>query len=548
MKRRIIKRECMKRRILSVLACFVLAVAIILPVSVTSGQSASAQKAELKPIDIYLLAGQSNAAGHTQVYNGNKTQEENAKNAQLVSDVFQNVLMAGVCEPTVSGGSSYKKLTLASCSPVTSGYGRSSNCIGPEYGMAKELNSKYSSSNKAVIFKYAAGGVTLCDDSGHSTYASVGNWYPRSLQEKGKQGPTSGALYNGMVSSFTSFCNDLKSNGYQPVVKGIAWHQGEHDRQRPDQYRPVIQAFISDLREDMTTATGIDCSQMFFAVGEISETFGSSGHSNNLAFIKMQNEIVSSKACMPSAIVEAGDLNITANGGSTVLGSDSGHFSVADSITLGQRFAQAFSAYAGKKYATISATDGGSFSISKNYFEAGEELTITVAPLVGYKITEFKVDGVDKMSELNDKGEYTFTATDNVEAEVNFTARKICKITVTGGKYDIRKTKTSREVYEGDTIFVTPAPEQGYEVASVKFNGIDMTLNPETGRYELENATEDGQIVLSFREIGSASGGGNGGGNGGGSSSDDGGCGSETITLALSMMLTMLAGAFVLKK
>ena len=57
--------------------------------------SASAKADEaLKTVDVYLLMGQSNAAGHTKVSSGD---------ASLTSATFNNVLVGGICQPRLDG-------------------------------------------------------------------------------------------------------------------------------------------------------------------------------------------------------------------------------------------------------------------------------------------------------------------------------------------------------------------------------------------------------------------------------------------------------------
>ena len=170
----------------------------------------------------------------------------------------------------------------------------------------------YDENNKAVIFKYAAGGTDLLNTIANDTDKTYGNWYPRSLQDKNAKdyvANKTGGLYNGAVNAFRVFTNNLKNVGYKVSVRGIAWMQGEDDRDKSEEYRSVIQAFVSDLREDITEITGEDASGVTFAMGEISETFRTSNQrSANRKFIKMQNEVVS--ALMPAVRVETGDMPI----------------------------------------------------------------------------------------------------------------------------------------------------------------------------------------------------------------------------------------------
>lgn len=520
----------MRKSFLAMIAVLALAISCVLPFAATQAKADTA----LKNIDVYLLAGQSNAAGHTKVTGG--ADSNDVENLSLTSQSFSNVLMAGVCEPKLDGSNAYKHLTKASLSPVARGMGRNSNCIGPEYGMAKELSKRYTSDNQAIIFKYAAGGTTLRNDKTDNNYAAIGNWYPRSLQAENAP-KADGGLYNGMIAAFESFTANMKANGYQPVVKGIAWHQGEDDRSDVESYRKIIQVFASDLREDMARITGLDCSGLFFAVGEISDTFSSlNAVASNEAFIKMQNEVVCAKAMMPAAAVEAGDLDI--NGINGIMGSDNAHFNTKDMITLGERFAQTFTKYDGKKYATVTANEGGAFSIDKNFFDSGESVTFTATPQKTHKITAFSVNGVDKLGELVN-GSYTVAPTASVEFSVTFAARAKYSITsVSGGKF--LANKTQREAYEGDTFYIVPSVPDGKVVDKITFNDEEMTYNAELDRYEWTNASCDGKVVITYKDAVAA--------DDGGDATEKSGCGKESIALALSAFGALALAAFIIKK
>ncbi len=533
------EKKKMKRKVTSFIVAFLLAFLLVTPFSAKTVKSEAASA--LKPVDVYMLMGQSNAAGHTKISN----------NPSLLVDTFPNVLMAGVSEPdsntglpTPSSSQGFTRLTYASLSPVKAGLGRNSNCVGPEYGMAKALNSKYSENNKAIIFKYAKGGTALTVPSD-----ADGVWLSPSLAEKNPAYSSAAyKMYPRMKTAFVAFCNDLKANGYQPVVKGIAWHQGEADKDYPEAYRTAIKALVQDLRRDITEATGVDSSAAFFALGEISPTFGGKSNFNqNSAFIRMTEEVVSSSEMSPAATVDASDLLIHTLDG-VCIGSDQYHFNVEDIITLGERFAAAFSQYQGKNFAMVEVTGNGSCGVNKAYFENGEEITFTVAPDENNLLVSFKVDDVDKTAELNN-GKYTITANGNVKATVVFREKALYEFTIEG-KYNIKKTKTTRSAYEGELIYVTPSPKEGQEVVSVTFNGEDMTYNEQTKRYERENANCDGTIVITYRDAtttGTPETTPNGD-NKPDTTDNKKGCGKEGVGLALAGFATLLAAAFIIKK
>ena len=120
-----------KKRILSIAA----AAALIFTALIGFVGAPAKAEETVKPIDMYLIGGQSNAAGYSLASKGN------------VDGSFSNVMYAGevdkrLDDTSVGGGinlnsyATYKKAVTVGCG-VRNGY------IGPEFGMAKTLNSYY---------------------------------------------------------------------------------------------------------------------------------------------------------------------------------------------------------------------------------------------------------------------------------------------------------------------------------------------------------------------------------------------------------------------
>lgn len=547
------------------LAVAVIALIVFAASFVTISAPAKADET-LKQVDVYLLMGQSNAAGFSSVASGN---------GALTSDTFDNVLVGGVNQPYLNGTvSNFSKLDYASLVPAQKGLGKTSGYFGPEYGMAKALSaakvsvngtgkSLYDKDNKAVIFKYAVGASRLLnyvDD----TDRDRGTWYPRSLVNTSsatyEEGIT-GALYTGAVSAFRTFTENLKKSGYQPVVKGIAWMQGEADRDKPNEYRNVIQSFVRDFREDLATITGVSASDAIFAMGEISETFYSSTQrSTNKAFIDMQNEVATLESMQPAAVVETGDLPINlpeselANYGYTkagatfntgygdyTVGTDRAHWNAKDMVLIGERFGAAFLSAYGGLTVKISASVGGSVVADKNYVAEGDSVTFTLVPSTGYKATGFTVNGEDKFAEVKDGKCTVENVTENVTVAATFAQKSEFVIKVEGGKYQINKT--SKTVFEGETAYVVPTVPEGKKIKSVTFNGQPMTYNEKTARYEYENVTEAGTIVITYEDATEMP----VDDNDKPAEEEKGGCGGKAAA-AIASLFALVAAAFVIKK
>lgn len=209
---------------------------------------------ESTPIDMYLIGGQSNAAGYSRI--GANTTE-----------TFENVAYSGITEVNFRNGSG-EAISTAALEysnikwQVTGGLGTDSAKIGPEYGMAKVLNQYYTGDKKAFIFKTAAGGTSLLDKT-RELSERMGNWYPRSLWEEGYTpnirqnivgNDATGILYEFFVENFRKVYNGLVANGYAPQVKGMVWMQGETDLYGDyEQYGDTLKTFISDIMHRILT-------------------------------------------------------------------------------------------------------------------------------------------------------------------------------------------------------------------------------------------------------------------------------------------------------
>jgi hypothetical protein len=229
---------------------------------------------------------------------------------------------------------------------VGAGCGTNANYIGPEYGMAKVFNNQYEKKTKAFIFKTGAGGTSL-----HGNVQSVyGNWYPKSLWEEGytpnittpsKDNNPMGILYHLFVENFRSVYNTLKANGYNPVVKGMAWMQGEQDLSNAGLagYRQLLLTFINDIRADLVEITGDKkLATMPFVIGKISPSFW---NWNNVFVpaMDMAQDMVAEELENVKTIAVS-DLYITDQNDKPV-GPDRCHYSFKDMVRLGERFGTA---------------------------------------------------------------------------------------------------------------------------------------------------------------------------------------------------------------
>lgn len=284
----------------------------------------------LKEIDVYLIAGQSNAAGYS-FHDGKFT------------ETFQNIWYAAETDRYRDGsylGSSHIESFSEFCFEMKAGLGTIPDRIGPEYGMAKVLAPYYSKENPALIFKSAAGGTALRDVA-EGENVLYGNWYPRSLWPSGfvpSNDSTTGLQYYRFVENFKKVYRILEENGYVARVRGMVWMQGCSDLSHEEEYRTLLPVLIADFRRDLIEITKDETlAEMPFVIGKIATTEASYNNPAVPPFNAVQQHVADTTVGVST--VETADLIIVGPDGKN-RGRDPYHFTGEDALTLGMRFGE----------------------------------------------------------------------------------------------------------------------------------------------------------------------------------------------------------------
>lgn len=509
----------MKKRLLSLMAAFMLL--LTCAVGLSFGGEARAEET-VKPIDLYLVGGQSNAAGCSK--------------AVGVDGSFGNVMYAGEVERTLDG-SGVKHCYIDSFATYPKsmkvGCGIYSDRIGPEFGIAKAINSVYAGEKKALIFKSAAGGTSL-RDARTELDLTYGNWYPKSMWARGftpdpSVGPT-GVQYLRFVENFKSVYGELKANGYAPVVKGMAWMQGENDLGEPGAYEVLIKAFISDIRKDIAGITGNDDDlSMPFVIGEIATSISEYNNPLVPTFNEMQRRVAGSVSGVYT--VPTADLIIVDENGKQANG-DPYHFSGKDMVTLGVRFGEKLLEAADETIVelnTIGKNGGAHYKLSHDK----SKITLTFSPNDGYKTSSVKVNGEEKLADVKDNvleiatnGEKRFSIT------VRFAKKAALEVKLDYNREHGRAELTEETYYEGDKIAVKVTPNDGYKVKSVAIGDKPLTYNSELGNYESEPTSENCTVSVEFEAIVTEV-----------EPEDKGGCGGKSALVASLLVVALAAVA-----
>ena len=324
-------------------------------------------KNDSKTIDLYLVAGQSNAVGYTSISDRSAAYAW----APELENGFSNVLFAGATRWHSDGTVVYNDSYNWGKTKLGFGVGNDGDKIGPEAGMAKALAEVYNTTGGKVagIFKYGHGGTSLLQRSWSTMAASdsnkYGTWVSPTYASK-KFGISSstyyagedrtGELYREFLTMLETKLRYLTTLGYTNVnIKGLYWMQGENDRTKPDDYKVAFQYFASDIRRDVAALvsklTGGDdrgAANMPILVGLISETQNlnsADAQATNQAFIAMQRTLPS--VVENCYIVDNSQYQITAYNSSnpsspTIIGSDQWHWNQADALAIGYNVGKTF--------------------------------------------------------------------------------------------------------------------------------------------------------------------------------------------------------------
>ena len=230
----------------AVLVCFAAAACSGAPVTsgvgrapdASSGASADNEAASAAtPIDVYILAGQSNMAGTSKL---DLLDEKYRKTYPRVKIYFE-----------VGGGYEPEMRQWTVVQPGQGAYINNARYFGPELGMAEILQNIDS---EIAFIKYAYGGTAIYQHPDiNNTSTNKDNWHGRW------DGATPGRLYNGLVDTVRTALSQLVGDGYDPVIKGMAWMQGETDGEiqfnrgahaAADVYEHNLTEFFKAVREE----------------------------------------------------------------------------------------------------------------------------------------------------------------------------------------------------------------------------------------------------------------------------------------------------------
>lgn len=385
-----LKSFCKKRSSLAVFLLLAVITALVFTVFAAAEQSGSGSESRPE-IDVWLIAGQSNAVGF-----GSDGLSLSYLEDKRYTEGFENVLFWGKYEST------YNPEDFV---PVTVGLGKQSATskvtVGAEIGIAAALAD---SGRMNAVIKRAVGASYLYPTTNGSVAAEHGTWTPPSYLEKYSIDTSEnkiGDIYTSFIDTAREGIEMLIEDGYTPVLRGIWWMQGEAESPYEiyaNAYTELLTALISDMREDLSEISGTDCSNLPFVMGKITRN-------PNYETYDYIDTVNASQVSVTSSV---GNTHIVDTSGLAQL--DGWHYSADSQHYIGTQFVDKVISSMGKysvnmSGAGISMSGGGAKS-------AGESVTLTFKLDDGFVLNSLKMQtgSAEPVAvELNEDGTYTFT-------------------------------------------------------------------------------------------------------------------------------------------
>lgn len=464
----------------------------------------------LKDIDVYLIAGQSNGVGYTAV-DSESEQAEIAKDERYRNG-FDDVKYYGYVEcnkdTTLPANIALRSVKLGKGAD-SQGKTRETKyeTFGPELGMAKYFADNGIANTNYGIIKYAAGGTAIYDEFTSNMGSQYGNWMSPSLVAKyGKGSATlTGLCYANFLTTVRQGLKAYKDNGYNPVIKGLAWMQGESESQSANnskRYAELLSTMIADMRKDLTEISGQNLSELLTVVAKIPSKY--KDVVSSAAYV----DVV--RAQMDAVAENDADVITIDNDFVTLPGTDNHHYNVPDMLQVGHNFAEAFieATNGSLPKVKVVCTEGGASDVVSKRAIVDTALAVTLTPDKGYELVSYSFVGDDGQTvevtsrKVGNVVRFVMPS-GNVTLKVVFQPIPKYNVTVDGGEHgEIFRTNAQRQPFKGETVTFTFKPEDGYKLDKVTVNGAEVKTD---GTYTYPTytteVTQDISVVATYVKI-----------------------------------------------
>ncbi len=200
----------------------------------TTPQAPSLPDATLPQIDIYLVAGQSNAHGHSSTADLTSTQQEEIQDFNFYTS-WHDSNTSDATDPQI-----YGVVTDSMVAGKTRGQGSSSTLsdsgqFGIEWGFAKKAKEINLASGNIGIIKYAVGASTI-------QQSSYSDWDITNT----------GEAWDGFKNAIADGIQKYNLAGFNVNIKGLVWYQGESNGGNDaDTYLSYFEPFLQALETEL---------------------------------------------------------------------------------------------------------------------------------------------------------------------------------------------------------------------------------------------------------------------------------------------------------
>ncbi len=294
------------------------------------GASMLVKAATAEDISVWIIAGQSNAEGYARLDGEWASDKAVFDDDERFESGFTDVLYWG------NNHSAIKNNKALDFVPVKLGQGQNSNSVGAEVGIASEVAKN---PGKNAIIKCSVGSSYLYPSTAYTTSREYGTWTPpsyvsnylnatndpyfNSYKTVKLEGDTTSKQYK-VVDTTVKITGDtehlaighlyytlveetikpaiakLKELGYNPQIKGVWWMQGEQDTwaitggddtvaNTQKAYTNLLTCLVNDIRNDLTSIMGYDCSTVPFVIGRIHFNVNNTANTDGTAKTKGPN-------------------------------------------------------------------------------------------------------------------------------------------------------------------------------------------------------------------------------------------------------------------
>lgn len=291
-------------------------------------------------VDVYVMSGQSNMEGSTYYDNGQQWLQKAFDTLEITDGDqaftgFDNIYTSyygfypyggGTPTPHASNKTDPLKGQFENCKV---GEGNRDDFMGPEIGMATKLQEYATEDNPIYFIK--------CAFSGSGFSSQNPNWTTRNDTDD---------LYYRLKTFTHNNLQTIEDMGYQPVIRGFLWHQGESDANRADQasaYSTKMRTLIDDFRTEFADyAPDQEKENIAFIDALIFDGTGMYGAVDALNDVKEGiAEDSDMNFCINTSCKREGGLGlqIGLRSGDVEGGCDTYHYKTKDMVMLGRAYA-----------------------------------------------------------------------------------------------------------------------------------------------------------------------------------------------------------------